>query len=94
MGDNQLYKKAIKWQHINTATAAINRSGQAKLHRIIVNRAQNGTATVYDNPTATGSVVALIDTNQPGTYEYGGMFLSTGLTVVTTAGADITVVYE
>ena len=94
MGDTQRYKEAIKWVHVNTATTSINRSGQAKLHRVTVNLAFASTADVYNSPTGAGDKVATIDTNAIGTLEYGGVILPLGLTVVTSGTADLTVVYE
>lgn len=72
--------------------------GPGTLHRIIVNDPDtNGTITIYDNTTASGDIIAVIDVSKIttiNTLEYDVDF-STGLTIVSaTTPGDFTFVYE
>ena len=59
----------------------------------IINLDNAGDVTVYDNTSATGTQIAVIDTAKTlGTLNFGAPF-STGLTIVVN-GAKITVIYE
>ena len=85
--------------HISTSTITNGiKSGAGTLSRIVVN--QTGTVasliTVYDNTTATGTVIAIIDgLSRTGNYDYECAF-TTGLSIITTgtAAPDITVVWR
>ena len=81
---------------ISGATTVTVKSGAGFLRRITINRPTNGSATVYDSTTGTGTILAVINyTNgtSPSTLEYGFNF-TTGLTIVTTgANTDISVLY-
>lgn len=96
MGDNRLYESAIKWVHSNSAETLLLRTGQAKLHRVVVGNGAGGTLTIYNNSAASGAVVSLVDlaNGSEGTFEFGGIILSIGLTIVNSATSDVTVVYE
>jgi hypothetical protein len=87
------YEEYTRYAHLTGAATAINRSGSAKLHRVTVNDAGTATLTIYDNNAASGTVVAVVDCSVAGTFEYG-FNLTTGLTVVLSATADVTVVYQ
>ena len=93
MPDANLYENVSRYAHLTGAITTISRSGPAKLHRITVNDPGATTLTVYDNGTASGTVIAVLDCNNPGTYEYG-LNLVGGLTVVLAGTADVTVVYQ
>lgn len=84
----------------NYAGAATNAvaTGAGTLKRIIVNKAvASGVITIYDNTAASGTKIGTI--THPGTLLKNQYFLdfdvkfSTGLTVVTSAADDITVVW-
>ena len=85
--------------HISTSTTTNGiKSGAGTLSRIVIN--QTGTVasliTVYDNTTATGTVIAIIDgLSRTGNYDYECAF-TTGLSIITTgtAAPDITVVWR
>ena len=82
----------------NTSTNGI-KSGAGILHRVCVNTkgASANTATLYDNTTATGTIIAVIDTTTANVacmdYDLG---FTTGLSVLTATGtaADLTIVYR
>jgi hypothetical protein len=87
------------YTHIATATTTNGiKSGAGTLSRIVVN--QTGTVasliSVFDNTTATGTTIAIIDgLTRTGNYDYELAF-STGLSIITTgtAAPDITVVWR
>lgn len=78
-------------------TTTVIRTTAGILHTITFNKpAATGVVTVYDNTSATGTVIATITVPanpQPSTIMYDVAF-ATGLTIVTaTAAQDITVSY-
>lgn len=85
----------------NIAGAATTtvRTGGGVLIAIVVNKAvANGVITVYDNTAGSGTKIATI--TNPATLlhsqmalPYFGIGFATGLTIVTSAADDITVVY-
>jgi hypothetical protein len=87
------------YTHIATATTTNGiKSGAGTLSRIVVN--QTGTVasliSVFDNTTATGTTIAIIDgLTRTGNYDYELAF-ATGLSIITTgtAAPDITVVWR
>lgn len=67
-----------------------------KLHRIVVNEARtNNVITIYDNTSATGTQIGVINSANEGSFEYQCEF-QVGLTVVQGGGtaSDITIVYD
>lgn len=82
----------------NTTTNGI-KSGAGILHKVVINTkgAAANTLTLYDNTTATGTVIAIIDTvninSQALLYD---LAFATGLSAITATGtaADITIVYR
>ena len=84
--------EAVRYAHLTATSTAINRGGQAKLHRVTVNDPGAVSLTIYEGETAAGDVVGVVDCNNAGTYEYG-VTLS-GLTVNLGGTADVTVVYQ
>ena len=86
------------FSNINTNTTSTVKSGAGVLKRIVVNKvgALSNTCTIYDNTTATGTIIGTIDpVHTQMVFEYDLVF-STGLTIVTANGtaADITVIYK
>ncbi len=87
------------YTHIATSTTTnAIKSGAGTLSRIVVN--QTGTVasliSVFDNTTATGTTIAIIDgLTRTGNYDYELAF-ATGLSIITTgtAAPDITVVWR
>ncbi len=82
----------VRYAHLTESSTAINRSGQAKLHKVTVNDPAAVELTIFEAATAAGDVVAVIDCSAAGTREYG-VTLS-GLTVSLDGTADVTVVYQ
>jgi len=88
---NNRYEEGTRYAHMTTGSA-INRDGEAKLHRVVVNDVTAQTLTLYEGATAAGEVIAVIDCNVGGTYEYGVTL--TGLTGDLSGTADVTVIYQ
>jgi hypothetical protein len=67
--------------------------GPGILKSITVNTTAAGSITVYDNTAASGTKIGTLKASvAEGTYQYDAYF-AIGLTVVTAAASDITVVY-
>ena len=86
------------FSNINTNTTSTVKSGAGVLKRIVVNKigTSSNTCTIYDNTTATGTIIGTIDpVHTQMVFEYDLAF-SIGLTIVTANGtaADITVIYK
>jgi len=80
------------YTRISTNTTVTVKSGAGVLRRII--KSQGGNVTIYDNTAGSGTIIhTLSGTNPQGTIFYDIPF-TTGLTIVTTSGPDIVVVYE
>jgi len=87
------YLTAPTYKHISTNTTTVCKYSAGILHRIVVID-NAGTLTAYDNTSATGTIIAAIDTGQIyGSIDFGLPFF-TGLTIVTATGSKCTVVYE
>lgn len=94
MGDNQLYQQALKFNNTKTGTTTTLRSGQAKLHRVIVNNGAAGTFTIFNNSEASGEEIAIVDTTNPISLDFAGIILDVGLTIVNSSTGNVTVIYE
>jgi len=86
------------YTNITTSTTTICKYGAGVLRRIVVNDpSQDFGAVIYDNTSATAPIMASISLGTkavaPASIEYEVGF-SNGLTVVTNAACDITIVYE
>jgi len=86
------------YENINTNTTTTVKSGSGVLKRIVVNKVggASNTCTIYDNTTATGTIIGTIDpVHTQMVFEYDVVF-NTGLTIVTATGtaADLTIVYQ
>lgn len=85
--------------HLNANGTTTVKSGAGVLRRIVINTRGGilNTLTIYDNTTATGAVIGVVDTSgaEAGAFDYELGF-TTGLTVVLAGGtaADITIIYE
>lgn len=74
---------------ITTATTTVVKTGRAQPLRLIIGTTAAGTITIQDG---AGTVKAVFKASMPeGVYELG--FVVAGLTVVTGAASDITIVY-
>lgn len=84
----------LNYTNISTATTTVVKSGRGNLAKIIVNTTAAGAITVYDNTSAAGTKIATFKASVvEGSYEFNCRFL-TGLTVVTAAASDVTVIWE
>lgn len=89
-----------KFRNIAGAATTTVKTGRGVLIGITVNKAvASGVITMYDNTTNSGNKLGTI--TNPGTLLHSQIYLpynraefSTGLTIVTSAADDITVVYE
>ena len=89
------------YKNITSATTTICKYGAGTFKRIVINNIVAGTITVYDNWAAVGSIIGTITV--PGGGGGGGFAGNTivydvpfffGLTIVTSVGMDLTVIYE
>lgn len=78
---------------MSTATTTTVKSGAGILHKIVINTLAAGTITVYDNTAGSGTIIAVINSGAERAIQYDLAF-ATGLTVVTSATPDITIVYR
>lgn len=84
----------LNYTNITSGTTTVVKSGRGNLAKIIVNTTAAGTITVYDNTSEAGKKIATMKASiVEGSYEYNCRFL-TGLTIVTAAASDITVIWE
>lgn len=85
-----------RYAQIASATTTILKYGAGMLHNIIVNNPTNNAITVYDNTSAAGAVIAIINPGSSATpfaLDYHVPF-GTGLTIVTAGSPNLTIVYE
>lgn len=81
------------YNFISTNTTTVLKYGAGNLHKI-VNCDNAGTTTIYDNTVASGSQIAVIDTAKAlGDLSFNAPF-NNGLTVVTSGGAKVAIIYE
>jgi hypothetical protein len=78
----------------NTAGTTTVKAAPSLLHRVVIGKgATSATVTVYDNTSATGNTISVIDASAPSSLEFNIQTL-TGLTVVISGTPDVTVVYR
>lgn len=88
------------YTHITTATTTVVKASAGFLHKIIWNkRVAAGVTTIYDNTSAAGTVVGIVTVgaailNDPPQYGEYNVTMGTGITIVTSAAEDITVVWR
>lgn len=89
---------AASYRNIAGAATTVVKSSAGRLKRIVINKAvSSSTITVYDNTAASGTKIATITNpltllDSQKVLEYDCAF-ATGLTIVTSAADDITVIY-
>lgn len=89
-----------KFLNIAGAATTLVRTGKGRLLSVIVNKAvASGVITIYDSLSATGTKIGTV--TNPATLlhnqfdlDYSRLEFNTGLTIVTSAADDLTVVYE
>ena len=80
--------------NIASATTTTVKSGRGVLKAIIINTTAAGAITIYDNTSAAGTKIATIKASVvEQEFDYNCRFM-TGLTIVTAAASDITVIWE
>lgn len=78
--------------YISTATTTLVATGRGVLKRIVLGETAAGAITVYDNITATGTVLAVLKASiAEQTYEIGASF-SVGCTIVTAGASKLTAI--
>ena len=86
-------------RHIAGAGTTVVKAGSGRLHRLIINKAiGSSVVTIYDGTSTAGAVLAVITMpavllHSQVVLDYGGMPFANGLTIVTSAADDLTVVY-
>ena len=81
------------YEYIDTDVTSTLKYGAGDLHRVVVT-STSGEMTLYDNTSAAAPEIGYIDAGKTsGTMEFNAPF-SDGLTVVTSGGPTMTVVYE
>ncbi len=88
----------FQYAHITTSTTTVVKASAGFVHLVAVNTKGTiaSTITVYDNTSAAGQVVAVVDSlNLFGVFIYD-IQMNTGITVVTTGtvAPDVTVSYR
>lgn len=82
------------YDNITAATTTTVKSGQGVLKRIVINETAAGTIAIYDNTAGSGTLIGTLKASiAEQSLEYDAHF-TTGLTIVTAAASDITVMYE
>jgi hypothetical protein len=92
---------ALSYAHIASATTTTVKAAPGALMKLIINSGAVGTITVYDSLTATGNVIGVITLSAavtvPTAWFSGSdaaITCRTGLTIVTSAACDLTVLYR
>lgn len=87
-----------KYNHITTNTTTDVKSTTGVLVSVIVNDANTGSITIYDDTTGgTSTPVAVIGSasaSRPATPLYYNIRMNNGIQIVTAAADDITIVYR
>ena len=93
-----VYLAGDSFSHITTNTTTVVKSGSGIFHSLLVNISGLVTAraAIYDNTSASGTVIAVVDTTRTSALLLYNVSFTTGLTIVTTGGtaADLTVTYR
>lgn len=80
--------------YISSATTTTPKSVKGVLRRVLITEAAAGTITIYDNTSASGTILAVFKASTAeGDYEFNVRF-GTGLTIVTAAASKLTVIWE
>ena len=79
---------------ITTATTTTARSGTGVITRFLIEAALTGTATVYDNTAASGTILTILPIGFAAGSHQADISFGTGCTVVTSAADRVVVVVE
>jgi hypothetical protein len=87
---------ALSYRYIATGTTTQVKTGSGILHKIVINTPVAGTINIIDNTAGSTTNVGLITMTadvKPYALEYNCRF-STGLRIITSVAADVTVIYQ
>lgn len=86
---------AFSYNNISTNTTTAVKGSPGVLGSVVINTGGSvvGSVVVYDNTAGSGSIIATIDAQIAGTYEYNAT-ATTGITVVTTGSPNVTILYR
>lgn len=87
-----------RFKNTTTATTTVVKTGAGTLRSIVVgNPSAGGTISIFDNTAGSGTSIGIINipgtTNSPFRLDYGLEF-TTGLTIVTSAAVNVTVIFD
>jgi len=95
---SSVYLDGDSFSHIKTNTTTVVKSGSGIFHSLLINTPGlvAASAAIYDNTSASGTVIAVVDTTRTSPLLIYNVAFTTGLTIVTTGGtaADLTVTYR
>ena len=92
-----IYLDGSDFVHITGNATTVAKTGAGTLHSLLINVSGTLTtrATLYDNTSGSGTVIAVVDTTKASSLFMYNIAFTTGLTIVTTGGAvDLTVTYR
>ena len=97
VGTSGVYEAASitlgNFRYVNSAGTVTVNTGPGVLISIVVGKSTTGTVTVYDNTAGSGTIITSFGTGT-GTFGFSiGARYANGLTVVTTASDNITLIY-
>lgn len=81
-------------RYISTATTTTVKSGTGVLKSITLTETAAGTITIYDNTSATGTVIAVLKASVAEQTFLFDVSFNTGLTIVTADASKLTVSYR
>lgn len=91
-------KELGTYKNITTATTTTVKKGVGSFLSLVVNDVASGSATgsitIYDNTAASGTVIGTPNAIPVGTTVVYACQFTNGLTIVTAAADDITVIYS
>lgn len=86
--------RTYKHTYISTATDTVVKSGAGVLHTITIGETAAGAITVYDNTSATGTVIAVLKASIAEQTFTLDVAFNTGCTITTAAASKLTVATE
>ena len=92
-----VYLDGSDFVHITGNATTVAKIGAGTLHSLLINVSGTLTtrATLYDNTSGSGTVIAVVDTTKASSLFMYNIAFTTGLTIVTSGGAvDLTITYR
>ncbi len=97
MAESQRYRDALKFHNMDTTTSGVvtlREGNPARLHALVSNTI-GAVVRIFNGPDVEHELVASAQFGLPGTIDYFGTPLPSGLTVEkATTGGNYTVIYE